>query len=146
MECEFCDRDLQTIVILNIPSKKHYGSLNTFACKNCSEKTGAYCLRHEMPHLGFSDTTTACRYCIEEELEYLGEKIANNYFCELLKYLPEAELREIYEWFEPISKSLNEPIHKSILRGIITYAKRHKKSPDEIIEEVVETWKLIILK
>lgn len=145
MKCEICDFDAETIVILNIPSKKYVGALNTFTCKICAEKSNAYCLRHKMPYLGFMDGTTACRCCIEEEVEYLGEKTANSYFCELLKYLPDTELREIHDWFEPVSKTLDEPIQKSIFRSIITYAKRHKKTSVEVIEEMIETWKCIIL-
>ncbi len=39
MKCEFCGFDAETIVILNIPSKKNIGSLNSFACLDCAGKT-----------------------------------------------------------------------------------------------------------
>ncbi len=145
MHCEYCGRNLETIVILNIPSKKYIGSYNTFACIDCSKNNDAYCLRHEIPHLGFIDGTTACRLCIEEKVECLGEKVANNYFCELLKYLPNNQLKELHERFEPVSKSLNESIEKSIFRSIITYAMRFKKSHEEVMENMIEHWELAIL-
>ena len=145
MKCEFCGFDSDRIIILNIASEKNIGSLNTFACLDCAEKSEAYCLRHEMPHLSFFDATTACRLCIEEEVEHLGEKTANEYFCELLESLPKIKFNEIYEWFESVSILLDEPIEKSILRGIITYARRHNKHPSEIIGEMIRTQNVVIM-
>ncbi|MEK7635500.1 MAG: hypothetical protein AAB405_00180 [Patescibacteria group bacterium] len=108
-------------------------------------KNEAYCLRHEIPNLGFSNATTACRLCIEEKVEHLGEKIANEYFCELLKGLPMTEFKEVYDWFETVSIMRDEAIERSILRGIITYAERHKKHPNEVVAEMIKTCNTIIL-
>lgn len=53
--------------------------METFVCIPCSLEQGMYCEKHEIPHLGFSDGTSACRDCIEEEVRNESVEIAESF-------------------------------------------------------------------
>jgi hypothetical protein len=57
------------IDIVILPKRKPDGCLDTLSCLECARKSGIYCLRHNRPHLGFEDGSTACVLCVEEAVE-----------------------------------------------------------------------------
>jgi len=83
-----CGGNCQVINIL--PLRHPDGRLNTLACEGCAEKSGAYCLIHQRPHLGFEDGTTACKECIDEKVAAKTEEIFDE-FCREVNASPNKE-------------------------------------------------------
>lgn len=148
MNCEICGKDPDSYVLL--PKRQENGNLETIACVECSESSGMYCLKHQRPHLGFTDETTACIPCIEEKVQEEGEKIAGQFSGRISTSEKEAQIQEeIREWLElldlgartvslaelPLALLVRQtPQALNISRAIITYSMRMKMSPEEVIE------------
>jgi len=72
MRCETAGcRSPESNHLVLLPLSRPDGSLNTFACLECAQSSGAYCVQHQCPHQGFEDGTTACPQCIEAEVQSL---------------------------------------------------------------------------
>lgn len=132
-DCEICGQDANPILIL--PLHKADGCLNTFACQSCAEKSGAYCLKHNKIHLGFTDGTTACRSCIEEEIALNGEAVVA--LLSTSANLNEEPWEPLHEWAATASVLTGNAARICIARAIITLAKRRCITPDDVIQEVV---------
>jgi hypothetical protein len=137
MKCELCGNDIGEIPV-SLPLKKADGSISTMACLKCAEKSPAYCKKHERPHLGFFDDTTACIYCIEEMVTENRKKevsIAND----LRQKLPPKEFMRLLEWANESSFVTGSSGETCILRAIATKAKRSSQSIKEVLEKIIET-------
>ncbi|MBX4200404.1 hypothetical protein KW790_03030 [Candidatus Parcubacteria bacterium] len=64
MKCDSCHEDIGELIVL-IPLKQG-GRLESLVCLECARKSGYYCLKHEHPHQGYSDDTSACLLCVDE--------------------------------------------------------------------------------
>lgn len=152
MRCEICGQDPEMIVLL--PKRQPDGRLNTLACESCSKESGMYCQKHQRPHLGFEDETTACISCIEEMLEKDGERIAGMFAAAVSRSEKAPEIQQaIQDYLEEISSTLprvslaelplatmflSTPHALNTTRPIITYALRMKITPEEVIEKVAK--------
>lgn len=135
MCCEICgteDREVFVVLPLHQPD----GKLDTIVCLACAEKSRHYCLKHQRPHLGFADGTTACLVCIEERTIEEGEKIADALLSFIQNNPSLLGLSELYRWGEITSLLSNTPEKLCYARAVLTRALRLGKTPDEIIREV----------
>lgn len=159
MNCEICGKDPEEYVIL--PKRQENGSLITMACVDCSRISGMYCLKHQTPHLGFVDDTSACRDCIEEKVHSEGERIAGLFSGAVERSDKRQQIEKaINEWLELVNLSMRSasladlplamlvkqtPQALNISRAIITYASRMKITPEEVIEKVSQEGAQVIL-
>lgn len=159
MRCEICGQDPNLIILL--PKRQADGKYNTLACEKCSVESGMYCQKHDRPHLGFEDETTACIDCIEETLEKDGERIAGMFAAAISQSEKAPEIKQaIKDWFEEIEESLGHtdlvglPLATrflessqalNITRAIVTYSQRKKITPKEVIKKVAEEGICVIL-
>ena len=74
MKCENCGCDDATRFMV-LPIHRETGELDSIFCEKCAQESRAYCLKHEMIHLGFCDGTTACPTCIDKEAESLRNRV-----------------------------------------------------------------------
>ncbi len=152
MKCEICGGDPKLIILL--PKRQPGGKLNTFTCESCAGESGMYCQKHQRPHLGFEDETTACAACIEETLAKDGERIAGmfavavsqsekapqikqaitDYLEEINLMLPRVDLADL-----PLAVMfLSTPHALNATRPIIAYALRMEMTPEEVIQKVAK--------
>ncbi len=144
MFCRFCGEDPDAYVLL--PRREPNGSLCTMVCLSCAEKLPEYCTKHHVPHLGFTDGTTACQQCIEELVVAHREDAPR--WCERIREaltLPleedgmdgHEEFQEIVEAAETSSLVTGDDEAIAVLRFIVTKALRLHHSPEQVIEELV---------
>lgn len=136
MNCGVCGKDIGKVIV-NLPLKKADGSLSTLVCLKCAQKSSLFCKKHQKPHIGFSDGTTACIYCIEEMVAKNQEKrdiIAN----ELQEKLPQEELKRLMEWATESSSKTCSNVNTCILRVVVTKAKRNNQSIKEVLKNTIE--------
>jgi len=136
MSCEICGKDSEEIVIL--PIKKQDGNLCTLACLECARKSSVYCKKHNRPHMGFEDGTSACIVCVEEMLVKIKSK-KDKVWESFKKELPLIEVLRLLDWAEFSAFCTKDPKEVCILRTIITRALRFNKSPEEILQEIINT-------
>lgn len=136
MRCEICGCDPKVIVIL--PIHRPDGCLDTLVCQDCAQKSGAYCLKHDRPHLGFEDGTTGCKLCIEEAVRKQGEFLARRFRQVLGPLIIQKEWLPLFYWAETVEVVTCESIDTCIGRAIITRAQRFRVSPEQVIQEVIE--------
>ena len=160
MNCEVCGNESKEYALL--PIRQPDGKLNTIACLDCSIESGVYCTRHNSPHVGFYDETTACRRCIDDLTRDYGEKIAGTFAAKVF----ESELRDqiqddINAWLEFLEgpaimgidltdlrlaiQIIETPHALHVSRAIFTYAQRLKITPEEVIDKVAAEGAQIIL-
>lgn len=154
-----CGRDPELIVLL--PKRQPDGKLVTFACEDCSVKSGMYCKKHERPHIGFEDETTACMLCIEDIVRKNGERIAEIFAATIsqLDKAPEIQ-RDIRNWLNKTNSMLSgvslaelplavrflkTPHALNIARAVVTYSQRTKITPEEVIGRVAKEGVGVIL-
>ncbi len=62
--CKKCGREARAhIVNPNVKSE------HAIICLACGIEAGVYCEKHDVPHQGFDDGSTACLECIDEEVQ-----------------------------------------------------------------------------
>ena len=148
--CEMCSEDRNEMAIL--PIHQENGNLNTIACLDCAEQSGAYCVEHHTPHLGFFDGTSACRDCIEGIVQGNGEKIAGIFAASVASSEKAGEIQAaINEWLDDLYEATHNvtlgdlqlavlvdrtPHSLNISRAIITRAQRMHMTPEEVIDQV----------
>ncbi len=136
MHCEICgENDVDVFVVL--PIGQPNGTLDTIACLECAQESGAYCKRHQVVCLGFEDGTSACTLCIEEIVDSkkdMGEKILRI----LRENLPEDELQRIEKWANYSGFLVSQSKERCILRAIAAKAERTDESFNRVLREVVE--------
>lgn len=160
MKCEVCG-DIDPDIIVLLPKVQPDGKLDTSACESCAISSGMYCQKHERPHIGFEDETTACIPCIEEILEKDGEKIAGS-FAAVISGTDKAEEipTDIQDWIDEVDDALSgfdladlpaamrilrTPYAVNIARALICYSERKKITPDEVIQRVAKEGAGVIL-
>lgn len=159
MNCEICGADPEVIVLL--PKKQPDGRYNTLACEPCSIESGMYCQKHERPHIGFDDETTACIPCIEEILERDGEKIAGSFTMAISQSDKASEIQQgIENWLAKINEAFSKvdladlplaerykstPYAVNISRAVVSYSQRMGITPEEAIERVIKEGVGVIL-
>ena len=137
MLCEICGTDVEGIMLL--PIKHPDGRLETLSCLLCAKKSKNYCLKHEIPHVGFvGDDTTACHVCINElVMEGLGR--SDSLVDIMSTVLPSQEWMKIHLWLKMIVGLTNDSAEKCLLRAFITKQLRMKAgSIDVVIHMVVD--------
>lgn len=94
MKCEKCGVDADPIYLL--PLKQKDGKLDSFYCRHCALESGAFCTKHSMFHLGFTDGTTACKTCIDE---LASAHLAQKYeiWCGVMEALQTDDAEEVRE-------------------------------------------------
>jgi len=136
MKCEICGEDSAEVFAI-LAVKKPDGCLNTIACLECAKKSSAYCLKHQKPHLGFTDDdTTACPFCIEE-MAAEKEPAEADIFRRFQKELSEKERRRLLNWAEDFASVTGNSKGICTLRAIATKALRERKSFEEIVERII---------
>ena len=136
MKCELCGKDPRVIVIL--PRRQANGKLDTLACEACAKKSGAYCKKHDRPHVGFMDGTTACIYCIEE-LVKANESKAVGIYSRLRDGLSSDQLEYLGDAAETSSEVMRCSASVAVLRFIASKALRTNQTIDEVIFQVTES-------
>lgn len=160
MKCEICGNDLYDLLVL-LPKRQPDGKLVTFACVGCSIESGMYCQRHQRPHLGFDDETSACMICIDEQVEKDGERIVGQLSGTISRSEHKEEIkRDIDEWLQLIEwnlpnadlgdlplaiKYIQTPHTLNIARAVVTYSQRMRVTPEEVIERVGKDGTSLIL-
>lgn len=139
MKCEICSKpDPEIIVILS--AIRPDGCLNTLACLECAEKSNAYCVKHETPHLGFVDDSTACRMCVEETLIEKREE-AEAIFRNLEQSLPTEEMDFLINKARIACTVTGDKVAEVILRFFITKAMRLRLEDCQGIVDLIKRGK-----
>lgn len=137
MECEICgDTEARCHVLL--PLRQENGSLITIACLDCAKKSSAYCLKHDVPHIGFIDGTTACIQCIEAEVEENRHR-QTEIFKQLKEVLPSDQFAELLEHTEFMITLFGETISGQTVRALATKAVRTDQTIDDVLKEVIKS-------
>lgn len=131
MKCEICGCDPQ--IIVGIPLKRE-GFNETYACLDCARRSGKYCLKHSVPHVGYIRNMSACQYCVTELTE------RNIYRAQMLSaVLEEAAPRDFGEFSETHLDWAKDEQEKDI--GLVRYlaweALCRKLTLDEVIRLIV---------
>lgn len=158
MNCEICGKDPSSYVLL--PKRQENGNLNIIACVECSLESGLYCQKHQRPHLGFQDETSACLDCIEDIVLAEGEKIAGKLTGRVSVSLKREEIEfDIMEWADLMMESSRRaglsdltlamkvrqtPHALNVARLIITKAQRMNIGPEDVIEQVTRMGSKVI--
>lgn len=137
LKCEICGCSPEIINLL--PIRQADGRLDTLACNECAEKSGAFCLTHQRPHLGFEDGTTACKECIDEKVEVEGPKIVALFKQKInLSDQKEPIISALAEWSNFLTDTFGLSYEENLARAISTVSFRLHKTPTEIIDQLCE--------
>lgn len=142
MNCNLCGSTDPEVV--QLPIRRPNGSYITTACLACAQTNPAYCNKHETPHIGFEDDTHACTKCIEESVvSYTEPHLLLN---RLVEGLDDESTGRLLEWAS-IATVLTggEYSTPSILRAIFSLAFRTNKTPEEIVDTILEEQNISIL-
>jgi len=135
--CEICRKS--TVFINILPIKRPDGSLITLACQNCTERTDAYCKKHERIHLGFGDNTTACVSCIEGRVNKDGHQIYESFSSALQESHRRVEIQDdLMDWASLSSLITGDPEETCVARAIVTVSERKNITVEEIIPETLD--------
>lgn len=137
--CRICEQQTDTFNILPPGIRLENAREVWMACDNCAQQLGYFCPRHEKPHMGFEDGTTACKICIDDEVEQHAEEIASAFFEGVDDSLHRNQiLLEVREWAmvaSDLAGGDTPNLHRTVARAIVTLSKRTGKSVEEVIEE-----------
>ena len=134
MKCEICGKPDPKLLII-LPLHQADGRLDTIVCEECARKSKAYCLRHQRPHLGFMDGSTACIHCIEE-LVRDNMDVKSEIMDRVCDALPRDQAADLVEAAEAVSSVMRCSESQSILRFVATKAMRSFKAIGSVIEEI----------
>lgn len=139
--CEICGE--QTNYLLLLPIKQSDGKLDTQACKKCASLSSVYCQIHQEIHLGFPDNTSACPKCIEGLVSKQGKLIGNK----LLRLVDTRDnnWENFIDWVRDVQMFAKDTAAVAASRAVISYALRHRLSPERVIEMVEEQGPQLIL-
>ena len=136
MECAFCGIHPDPVIL--IPIKQKDEALCCFSCYNCAVSHGVYCTKHNVAHTGFlGDDTTACLYCVEEEVQ-AKKGIARSLYTNIFGSLSEEELESIQDAAQMSSFITGDEDPVSVLRFIITKAHRLKVPLENVVVEIID--------
>jgi len=136
MKCEICG-DLDPRLIILLPLHQSDGKLDTMACEACATKSTVYCVKHNRPHQGFRDGTTACLHCVEELVK---ENISRVFDIqsEVLENLSDEERNRLTDAIDIPSEIMNCSSWDTILRFVACKALRMHYNIDEIVALIRE--------
>lgn len=150
MNCEYCGVDPNPVVLLNKPQPD--GRLTIYSCQDCAIEAGMFCSKHQRPHLGFMDETSACLRCIDEQVAAEGEKIAGALTGRLISSDKREEVEvTLNDWYESMmvesryvgmadlsmALKVRRATHATnIARLVVTKAQRMNIEPEDVIEQV----------
>ncbi len=133
MRCEMCGKESDHFVML--PIKQSDGRYNTIACFSCAQQSKVYCRKHDMPHLGFYDGTTACRICIEQ-LVNLKKDDASRILSEIQKSLSPEDFDNLMGWWAETSNITRDTFEVFILRLVVMKALRSKEELEDVLQTI----------
>lgn len=137
MNCEICGNERAEVMVI-LPIKQADGRLNTMACDECAQKSSAYCLKHQTPHLGFADDeSTACQRCIEE-MVVQRESDGLAIFGDLMINLPAEDWNRLLAWAGQAASITRNTVPTCILRAVVTKALRLKVTIDEVMRQLCQ--------
>jgi hypothetical protein len=130
--CGVCGQKA-TVWILNPDIRSEH----MLICVNCGKTAGVYCEKHEVPHQGFDDGSTACLMCINEEVrDGIGrrEEIA-----EFIRTgLPPEEFEEIQEMTEATGVICCCDWQTALLRLLVCKAQRNREELLITVSNLIE--------
>lgn len=135
LECNACGKDADEFVVLSV--KREDGSLVSIVCVSCAENSPEYCKKHDRPHMGFMDGTTACLSCIEETITK-KESQGFNVWGLFKEKLPAEELFQLLDWADFSALITGNSKERCVLRAVVTKALRNNQEIEEVIREVLE--------
>lgn len=153
MKCEICGKDIGNIVVM-LSLRQTDGKLDTQACFECARKSRAYCKKHEAPHMGFEDKTTACKLCIEEIVAQKRNDAGKGFaavpetariFCLLRETLPKEEFEGLTDEATLVGQITGSAMDLTIIRFIATKALRTGQSFEAVLEKVAADQKAAYL-
>lgn len=133
MRCEICGEEIDTIVIL--PIRKKDGALCTLACVKCSIASGKYCVKHDMPHIGYDDGTSACRLCVSERISKRAGS-ADEILKKIGSVLSGTRLEDLNDWLSAVAP-LRGGRAMALVADIALMAERTGMEEEEIIENII---------
>jgi hypothetical protein len=136
MNCVFCGMKNMDVIVL-VPVCQLDGSLSSLACLPCSIQKGLYCEKHDRPHIGFDDGTTACIFCIDNLVKremYRAHELTSK-ICEVIS---NSEIVSLNQAAGISSEVTGDSKDFSVLRFVASRAQRSKLSIDEVISKIVE--------
>lgn len=135
MNCESCGVESDHLYL--IPVKQHNGRLDKLVCCECALSSGAYCKKHDAPHMGFAQAEKgACLKCIEELVqENVGR--GNELLKLLLESLPNSEFLRLREWISDIQELIADSDTTCLLRALATQAKCASLTIDEVVQRII---------
>lgn len=137
MDCERCGKDAEVLNILPIPQED--GKLDMITCTNCAKELGVYCSKHDSPHAGFEDGSSACLHCVEEKVAEKGKEIVNSFREKVLTAgVGPGKLAPLGNWILETSEMTGFDPDVVLARGIITVAERLKIDTDEITQRFIK--------
>gem|GEM_PF-6441186 len=133
MDCEICERQTDTLVIL--PIRRKNGALQTLACEECSRASGRYCLSHDMAHGGYEDDTSLCHKCL---FEMIAEERVNEseYFRTVTSNLAGEKLEDLNDWLDAV-EYLTKSRAEALLRALAIRALRDKTDIGSVVRKIV---------
>jgi len=130
--CGFCKKEAVEW-ILNPNNKSEHAII----CVDCGKIAGIYCEKHEVPHQGFEDGSTACRSCIHETFllnmerrEEVAQFISSS--------LPPEEFGTLKEAAEDICEIAWCDWQACLLRFVVSKAFRNRESLGVTIGKLAE--------
>jgi len=137
MNCDLCKKpDPKFLVIL--PLRQTDGKLDTLVCEDCAKKSKAYYQKHERPHLGFMDGSTACIYCVEELVE-ANKDNAIEIRDRVRATLPMDQLEELDDTAECAAEISKCSKSVAILRFIASKAMRSHQTVEKVIYQITKS-------
>jgi hypothetical protein len=136
MKCEVCQKNIGEVMVI-LPRHSGDGKLDTMACLSCSEKSDAYCKKHVRPHLGFTDGTTACIYCVNE-LTLTNKDKAEAIRERIYQVLSAHDLSDLKEAVEIAAHFGNCSRHLALLRFIASKAVRSHHTIGQVTDKIIE--------
>lgn len=136
MNCESCGVEPDHLYL--IPVKQSDGRLNKLVCYECALSSGAYCQKHDTPHMGFDQAEKgACLKCIEELVQENMVR-AGDLLRLFLDNLSNPELLRLREWISDIQEFIADSDANCLLRALATQAKCASLAIDEVIRQTID--------
>lgn len=142
VHCKKCGKDPDEIC--NVPSKNGGGEITTSMCLECAIAEGLFCEEHSMPHLGFTDGTTACKGCIDT-MRIENSNRAEEVLAKLLMGITMDERAEVLQEAEMVAKIWKAPEAMVVVAWISSLAVRMKKGFDETLDLVIKEHRIDLI-
>ena len=135
--CGLCHKRIGEDIIV-IPLRQTNGALDTLVCLSCARTSGMFCVRHNVPHLGFNDDTTACPVCIKEVVDLHDAGACEIETILFFSITDKEEKARLLRAAELSAIMTGQPREICILRFAATLAIRTGRSLDDVVTEIGE--------